>query len=154
MASRVLVSLRVKVGPERAFEAFTREIADWWKPNGLFELTQEDTGALAFEPRQGGRLTMALANGELFEVGRIKVWEPPLRLVLSWRTERFAPDQSTEVRVSFEPVGEETRVTVEHLGWDAIPRKHAARHGFPLDVFQLRLAEWWQELLRSFSARS
>ena len=154
MASRVLVSLRVKASPARAFEAFTNEIADWWQPNGLFEFTQEDTGSLAFEPRQGGRLTMALANGELFEVGRIKVWEPPLRLVLSWRTERLAPDQSTEVRVSFEPMGEETRVTVEHLGWDAIPREHAARHGFPLDVFQLRLAEWWQVLLRSFSARS
>jgi uncharacterized protein YndB with AHSA1/START domain len=154
MASRVLVSLRVKASQERAFEAFTREIADWWKPNGLFEFTGQDTGTLAFEPRQGGRLTMALDDGGSFEVGRITLWEPPLRLALSWRTERFAPDQSTEVRVSFEPVGEETRVTVEHLGWDALPRQHAARHGFPLEVFQRRLAEWWQELLRSLSARS
>ena len=154
MASRVLVSLRVKATTERAFEAFTREIADWWQPNGLFEFTRQDTGALAFEPRQGGRLTMALANGELFEVGRIQVWEPPLRLIFSWRTERFRPDQSTEVRVSFEPIGEETRVTVEHLGWDAIPQKHAARHGLPLHVFQLRLGEAWQALLRSFSTRS
>jgi uncharacterized protein YndB with AHSA1/START domain len=144
----------VKATPERAFEAFTHEIAEWWQPNGLFELTRQDTGTLAFEPRQGGRLTMALANGELFEVGRVKLWEPPSRLVLSWRTERFAPDQSTEVRISFEPMGEETRVTVEHLGWDTIPRQHAARHGFPLDVFQLRLGEWWQLLLRSFSARA
>ena len=35
-------------------------------------------------------------------------------------------------------------------GWDAIPQRHAARHGFPLDVFQLRHAEWWQALLASY----
>ena len=39
------------------------------------------------------------------------------------------------------------RVTVEHLGWDAIPQNHAARHGFPLATFQLRFAEWWQVLM-------
>jgi len=44
-------------------------------------------------------------------------------------------------------------VTVEHFGWDAIPQDHAARHGFPLNAFQQRLAEWWQALLRSLSAR-
>jgi Protein of unknown function (DUF1552) len=41
----------------------------------------------------------------------------------------------------------QTRVTVEHFGWDSIPERHAARHGFPLGAFQLRLAEWWQVLL-------
>jgi hypothetical protein len=44
-------------------------------------------------------------------------------------------------------------VTVEHVGWDAIPQEHAARHGFPLTAFQRRLAEWWQVLLRSLDAR-
>jgi hypothetical protein len=51
-------------------------------------------------------------------------------------------------------VGDETRVTVEHLGWDGIPREHAARHRFPLDVFQLRHAEWWQALLGAFAGRA
>src|SRR5260370_21342610 len=58
-----------------------------------------------------------------------------------------APAQATEVHVRFEPVGEETRVTVEHFGWDAIPRHHAARHGFPTGVFLQRLGEWGQSLL-------
>jgi len=40
-------------------------------------------------------------------------------------------------------------VIVEHTGWDIIPRKHLARHGFPLDAFLQRDAEWWQVLLGS-----
>jgi hypothetical protein len=38
-------------------------------------------------------------------------------------------------------------VTVTHRGWDAIPAEHVARHGFPLNVFQLRQAEHWRALL-------
>jgi hypothetical protein len=29
----------------------------------------------------------------------------------------------------------ETRVTVEHRGWDSVPQEHVARHGFPDAVF-------------------
>ena len=39
MTSRVLVALRVKASPERAFEVFTREVASWWSPNTLFQFT-------------------------------------------------------------------------------------------------------------------
>ena len=35
----------------------------------------------------------------------------------------------THVEVRFEAVGEETRVTVEHAGWDSVPAAHVARHG-------------------------
>jgi hypothetical protein len=52
------------------------------------------------------------------------------------------------VEVTFEAVGDgETRVTVIHAGWDSVPQAHVARHGFPLAVFQMRHAEWWQALL-------
>ena len=36
MSSRVLVSLRVKAPPERAFNAFVSEIGAWWRPSALF----------------------------------------------------------------------------------------------------------------------
>jgi hypothetical protein len=45
----------------------------------------------------------------------------------------------------------QTRVVVEHFGWDHIPPEHAARHGFPLTTFQLRFAQWWQTLLRTLT---
>jgi uncharacterized protein YndB with AHSA1/START domain len=153
MPSRVLVATRVKCTRERAFAAFTREISAWWRPQGLFEFTRQDTRVLRFEPGVGGRFLMTLRDGSDFEIGRIERWDPPAELVFSWRQQKFSPEQSTTVRVRFEPAeaegGLETRVTVEHLAWDGIPREHAARHGFPLDVFQLRLGEWWQTLLGS-----
>ncbi len=153
-ASRVLVSTRVKATPERAFAAFTEEIAQWWQPNGLFELRRSRSGVLSFEPGPRGRLIETYADGSVFVIGDVRVWDPPRRLVVGWRQESFAPDQSTELHVRFELVDQETRVTVEHFGWDTIPEKHAARHGFPLAVFQRRFAEWWQGMLRGLHERA
>ena len=50
-------------------------------------------------------------------------------------------------------MGEETRVTVEHRGWDEIPQDHVARHGFELMLFQRRQAEHWRALLSSLDAK-
>ncbi|WP_312167042.1 SRPBCC family protein [Phenylobacterium sp.] len=149
MTSKVFVALRVKVPPERAFAAFVQEIGAWWRPNGLFQTTPRAPGVLAFEPGEGGRLTETLANGKVFEIGRIRAWEPPARLVFSWRQANFPPDLHTEVEVRFEEVGEETRVSVEHRGFDQVP-EGAARHGFPDQALLMRLAEWWRRLLTSY----
>jgi uncharacterized protein YndB with AHSA1/START domain len=149
VTSRVLVALRIRAAPERVFEAFTREIALWWKPNMLFQFTPRSPGVLAFEPGVGGRFTETLPSGKVFEIGRIRVWEPPHRLVFGWRQATFAAGQDTEVEVRFDPIGEETRVTVEHRGWDTVPQEHVARHHFPDTLFLYRHAEWWQTLLAS-----
>lgn len=147
MTSRVLVSLRVAAPVERTFDVFVREIHAWWQPNGLFRFTPQSPGVLAFEPKLGGRFTETCADGEVFEIGRISVWEPGARLAFSWRQASFEPDQVTHVEVRFEPVGAETRVTVEHSGWDTVPQDHVARHHFPDAVFLHRHAEWWHGLL-------
>jgi uncharacterized protein YndB with AHSA1/START domain len=149
MTSKVYVALRVKATPERTFSVFTQEIGDWWRPNGLFQTTPRPPGRLAFEPGEGGRLTETLANGKVFEIGRIVAWEPPERLVFTWRQASFPLDLKTEVEVRFEAVGEETRVSVEHRGFDRVPADSVARHGFPDRVLLARLGEWWQALLRS-----
>ncbi|MCL4293977.1 MAG: SRPBCC domain-containing protein [Acidimicrobiia bacterium] len=153
--SRVLVALRVAVPPERAFRAFTDEIGEWWRPNGLFRFTDRDGTRLAFEPDPPQRLVEIGADGERFEIGSVTGWDPPRRLGFGWRQAGFPPDASTEVSVRFDAVGDgATRVTVEHTGWDAIPQANVARHGFPLDAFQRRLAEWWQVLLSSLGDRA
>ena len=151
--SRVLLAIRVNATPARAFTAFTAEIGQWWRPNGLFQFTRGRSGVLSFEPGSKGRLLETYEDGTVFVIGEVRVWDPPHRLVVTWREESFAPDQSTELHVRFEQAGEQTRVTVEHFGWDTIPQEHAARHGFPLGTFQLRFAEWWQELLRNLRDR-
>jgi len=151
--SAVIVSLRVKASPHETFDVFTQEIALWWRPNGLFQLTPRGDGELKFEPGEGGRLITTLQNGKVFEIGRITAWAPGERLSFTWRQATFAPDQTTRVDVRFEAVDDETRVTVEHRGWDTIPKDHAARHTFPLQVFQLRQGEHWRALLAALAER-
>ena len=151
MSSRVLVALRVRATPQTAFHAFTAEIGKWWRPNDLFAFTPREPGVLSFEPGEGGRLIETRSGGKVFEIGRIRVWSPPDRLVFGWRQATFAADQATEVDVSFEAIGEETRVTVSHTGWDSVPAIHVARHGFPEVLFLRRHADWWQDLLRVYN---
>ena len=147
MTSKVFVALRVKAAPERAFAAFVGEIGIWWKPNPLFQTTPRAPGVLAFEPGVGGRLTETLAGGKMFEIGRITVWEPPHRLEFSGRQANVPLELRTQVEVRFEAVGDETRVSIEHRGFDQVPGESAARHGFPDQALLMRLAEYWQAQL-------
>ncbi|WP_296596831.1 SRPBCC domain-containing protein [Phenylobacterium sp.] len=151
MTSKVYVALRVKASPERAFAVFTQEIGDWWRPSGLFQTTPRAPGRLAFE---GGRLIETLANGKVFEIGKVLVWEPPERLVFAWRQATFPADLKTEVEVRFEAVGDETRVSVEHRGFHNVPAGSAARHGFPDRALLARLAEFWQAQIRALGERA
>jgi uncharacterized protein YndB with AHSA1/START domain len=150
--SAVIVSLRVKATPQEAFDVFTQEIGVWWRPNELFQLTPRGDGVLRFDGGENGRLLTTLANGTEFEIGRVTAWAPGERLAFTWRQATFALDQATHVEVTFEEIGDETRITVEHRGWDTIPQEHVARHTFPLHVFHMRQGEHWRALLASLNA--
>jgi uncharacterized protein YndB with AHSA1/START domain len=143
MTSKVYVALRVPATPEQAFAAFVDEIGEWWRPNILFQTTPRP-GVLSFEPGPEGRLVETRAGGKVFEIGRIRAWEPPSRLAFSWRQASFPLDLHTEVEVRFEAAGEETRVSIEHRGFDRVPGDSAARHRFPDEVLLMRLAEFWR----------
>lgn len=146
MTSRVVVSIRVPCSPIQAFEVFTDEIGEWWSHSEMFKFTPRSPGKLAFEPPSNttqGRLIEQLPNGKTFEIGPVRVWAPGEKLVVGWRQATFGPDQGTEVEVRFEPVGNDTRVTVEHRGWDVVPQAHVARHGLPLTLFyQWQAGQW------------
>lgn len=146
MTSKVYVALRVKASQARAFAVFTQEIGDWWRPSGLFQTTPRAPGRLAFKD---GRLIETLAGGKVFEIGEVLAWEPPERLVFSWRQATFPRDLTTEVEVRFEALGDETRVSVEHRGFHQVPADSAARHGFPDPALLARLAAFWQAQIRA-----
>lgn len=50
MTSKVYVAVRVPADPATAFKAFTEDIGSLWHPNGLFRVTPQGDGRLAFEP--------------------------------------------------------------------------------------------------------
>ena len=148
--SSVLVALRVKASPERAFDIFTQEIGAWWRPDRLFQITPHGDGALSFEGGEGGRLVTRLADGEIFEIGKVTEWRRGEKLAFVWRPATLAEALATRVEVSFEAVGEETRVSVRHFGWLEIPRNHVIRHHFPDMATQARVADWWRRSLDAF----
>jgi len=154
MSAAVIVALRVAASPERAFAVFTRDIGLWWQSHTLFALSRNGDGVLRFDPEgPDGRLITRFADGSEWEIGRVRCWRPGERLAFGWRLPSFAAGQATEVDVRFEAVGAQTRVTVEHRGWDGIPRGHAARHGFDLLLFQRRLGEHWRARLAAIRDR-
>lgn len=154
MSAAVIVALRVGVPADVAFTAFTRDIGRWWKSHPLFQLSRKGDGALRFDPEgPDGRLVTRFEDGSEWDIGPVRYWLPGERLAFGWRLPSFEADQTTEVDVRFEAVGGETRVTVEHRGWDSIPQKHVARHGFELMLFQRRLGEFWRGLLRDMEAQ-
>jgi uncharacterized protein YndB with AHSA1/START domain len=152
MSSRILVALRVPGSPERVFEAFTSEVDLWWQDNPLFRFTRRSPGKLAFEPPANGkpgRFVERLTDGSTFEIGEVSVWEVGRRLVFGWRQASFKQDQHTWVEIDFEAVGAETRVTVQHHGWDSVPQAHVAKHTMPALLFDQRHGSWWRQLLGS-----
>lgn len=157
MTSCILVALRVPGSPDHAFRLFTQEVGLWWRDNPLFRFTPGGPGAVAFEPPADGmpgRFVERQVDGTSFLIGEISVWDVGRHLVFGWRQASFTPEQHTEVDIRFEPVGDETRVTVQHRGWDSVPQSHVARHTMPAPLFDQRHAEWWRALLSSLKSHT
>ena len=140
------VSVHVAVDPEAAFAIFTEETDLWWRRGPRFRTAGRRPGSISFEPGLGGRLfeSFETASGvHVHEAGRVTAWEPPSRLVFSWRNTNFAPNEATEVEVRFDPSGDGTMVTVCHRGWAAIRADHPARHGLEGAAFSRSMGLWW-----------
>ena len=148
---RASASVVVHVPQAEAFRLFTEEIDRWWR-GGLRYRIGKSRGVVHLEPMLGGRLfeSFETASGpKLMETGRITSFEPPARLVLSWRAVNFAADETTEVEVLFEPAAGGTLVTVHHRGWSRIRPDHPVRHGRDAPTFLAHQRLWWGGLLAS-----
>lgn len=152
----VTVTTRVAVEPDEAFLIFTREIDAWWRRGPRFRVGFDRKSVMRIEPGVGGRLLEIYdeLGDDVFEIGRVRVWEPGARLVFDWRAQNFLPGQITEVEIRFEPDSGGTRVTLEHRGWEAIPPEHPARHGLSGSAFSSMIGVFWSDLLLSARAHA
>jgi uncharacterized protein YndB with AHSA1/START domain len=114
-AAPVKKSVRVNASQEHAFDVFAERFDIWWPRDHHIGKTAMREAII--EPRTGGRWYERGEDGSECEWGRVLAWEPPARLLLSWRiNSKFVPDETveSEVEVRFIPDGAVTRVELEH----------------------------------------
>ncbi len=122
MIKPVQKSVRVPLDPDQAFTLFTDRIADWW-PLEIHSLSahrlKQASSGLTIEPRVGGHILEACADGETRPWATITAWEPGKRLTVSWYVGR--PEaEATEVDIVFEPAEGGTSLNLTHSGFEAL----------------------------------
>jgi uncharacterized protein YndB with AHSA1/START domain len=142
-------SIVVDAPIERAFSVFTDGIASWWSPE--HHILQGELADMVFEPREGGYVYDRGVDGSECRWARVLVYEPPVRVVISWDINlqwqlESDPKRSSEVEVRFISEGpSRTRVELEHRNLD--------RHGEGWQ--QMRDAvgspDGWEKGLRRFT---
>jgi uncharacterized protein YndB with AHSA1/START domain len=121
----VRTSIVVNAPLERAFSVFTAGIDTWW-PRG-HTIGESPLAEMVLECREGGRAYGVGDDGSESDWGRVLVYEPPHRVVVSWDItlqwkHEVDPDKTSEFEVSFTPKGDgNTLVVLEH--------RHLDRHG-------------------------
>jgi uncharacterized protein YndB with AHSA1/START domain len=109
-------SIRVNATQAHAFAVFTSGLGRWWPRDHC--IGKKPLRTAAMETRLGGRWYEISEDGSEVTVGRVIVWEPPRRFVMTWDiNHQWKPDStvSSEVEVRFIPEGAEmTRVELEH----------------------------------------
>jgi uncharacterized protein YndB with AHSA1/START domain len=111
------LAFEVDCPPDHAFMTWTRRIAAWWPADHT--ASGEAGLVVVLEGRIGGRIFERTAGGAEHDWGEVLAWEPPHRLVYSWHLRRDRAD-ATEVEIRFRPSGRQTRVEIEHRGWERL----------------------------------
>jgi uncharacterized protein YciI/uncharacterized protein YndB with AHSA1/START domain len=123
--------LVVQVGQAQAFRVFTEGMDRWWPRE--HHIGQSPMKKVLVEPRDGGRWYATCEDGSECDTGRVLVWDPPRRLVLSWQITAdwiFDPSFMTEIEVVFTAVGPRTtRVDFEHRNLERYGEAAAALRG-------------------------
>lgn len=139
-------SIRVKAGREHAFKVFTQW--RWWPKGHSILKSKSSQVSVTSEPRVGGRWFERGADGSECDWGKVLVWEPPSRIVLTWQLNgRFEidPNLHTEVEVNFIADGDHTRIELEH--------RYLERAGDTAEMMRNAIDSpgGWSDLLKSFA---
>jgi len=114
-AMPVQKSILVHAPASHAFKMLTDRLDSWWPRS--HHIGDSDSFEARLEPRVGGRWYERGARGKECDWGRVLVWEPPHRIVLSWDISaewRYDQDLQTEVEIRLIETSAGTRVELEH----------------------------------------
>jgi uncharacterized protein YndB with AHSA1/START domain len=122
-------TIRVNASAARAFEVFTSGLDRWWpRDHGIGKTPMK---AAVMETRLGGRWYELAEDGSQATVGKIIVWEPPQRFVMTWDiNSQWKPDTTvgSEVEVRFIAEGANaTRVELEHRKFEQMGAEPGAK---------------------------
>ena len=113
----------VEAGQARAFRVFTEEHGAWW-PLASHHIGEKAAETAIIEPRAGGRWFERAEDGTECPWGKVLVWDPPGRLVLSWEIGadfKYDPALSLEVEIRFVALGPaSTRIELEHRNFERL----------------------------------
>ena len=102
-------TVRLSCGPARAFTLFTAHATEGWPPSRRH--TKDPTSEIRM--LESGRFYERAADGTEVELGRVRAWEPPTRVLLDFYPGTDA-EHPTEVEITFTPQDEHTVVVVRH----------------------------------------
>jgi len=142
-------SIRVNASQAHAFDVFTSGLGRWWPlDHGIGKTPRK---AAVMETRVGGHWYELAEDGTRTNVGKVIVWEPPKRFVMTWDiNSRWQPDTtvSSEVEVRFIADGANaTRVELEH-------RKFEQMGAEPGESMRKDVDRGWPGLLEQFKQQA
>jgi uncharacterized protein YndB with AHSA1/START domain len=116
-------TVSMRCSAERAFWVFTEQMGAWWPLDthsiAVDQGLEQRAETLKVDARRGGRIEEVLEDGSTRDWGGIVGWEPPQRVVYSWKPNDH-PTPPTEVEVRFISKGDGTVVDLEHRGWEGL----------------------------------
>jgi uncharacterized protein YndB with AHSA1/START domain len=133
LAASIDLTREIAASPRRVFDVFTMQFATWWPKE--FRLGSSELIDVVIEPFEGGRWYELLANGSECDWGRVLVWDPPNRLVLTWQIgvgfqKEDDSSKASRLELLFDPLDSgRTLVRLTHSqlqshgdGWESLHR--------------------------------
>jgi uncharacterized protein YndB with AHSA1/START domain len=142
----VRYELTVPISADQAFRLFTEGFNSWWIGH---HIGKADLDEAILEPKFGGRWYERGVDGTECDWGKVLVFEPPGRLVVTWQLNAQweydpDPDHASEIEVLFTEENGQTKVDFQHryierlgAGAEDLAKQVSAPDGWPgiLDRF-------------------
>jgi uncharacterized protein YndB with AHSA1/START domain len=141
-------TISVKATQAHAFEVFTSGLGRWWPRD--HNISKRPLKEIGMETRLGGYWYELAEDGTRTNVGRVILWEPPKRFIITWDIDsQWRPDVtvSTEVEVNFITDRHNTRVELEHRRFERMGDDQGASMRKDVD-------NGWPKMLERFKAEA